>query len=71
MELVLNRIPGVRDSAAVGRARVHAVLILEPGADKDEVVRRANAALENHQKIRSVSVWTADALPANRGHGEA
>ena len=70
VELVLNRIPGVRDSAAVGRERVHAVLILENDANKDEIVRRANAALENHQKIRSVSVWTADALPRTEGTGK-
>ena len=70
VELVLNRIPGVRDSAAVGRERVHAVLILKNDANKDEIVRRANAALENHQKIRSVSVWTADALPRTEGTGK-
>ena len=70
VELVLNRIPGVRDSAAVGRERVHAVLILENDVNKDEIVRRANAALENHQKIRSVSVWTTDALPRTEGTGK-
>ena len=70
VELVLNRIPGVRDSAAVGRERVHAVVILEQGANKDEIVRRANAALENHQKIRSVSIWAADALPRTEGTGK-
>ena len=45
VELVLDRVSGVRDSAVVGRERVHVVLVLEPGADKDEVVRRANMAL--------------------------
>src|SRR5208282_5107757 len=69
-ELVLNRIPGVRGSAVVGRERVHAVLVLEPGIDKQEVVRRANAVLEEHQKVRGVSVWTAGDLPRTEGTGK-
>jgi long-chain acyl-CoA synthetase len=70
VELVLNQIPGVRDSAVVGRERVHAVLVLEPGADPDEIVRRANQSLEDHQKIRSVSLWTAGELPRTEGTGK-
>ena len=54
VESVLNRQPGVRDSAVIGTDRVHAVLILEPGANADEVVRRANAELADYQRIRSV-----------------
>ena len=38
VERVLDRQPGVRESAAVGRDRVQAVLVLSPGADADEVV---------------------------------
>ncbi len=57
VERALNAIPGVRDSAVVGvpigsEERVHAVLVLEPGADADSVVRQANAQLDDHQKIR-------------------
>lgn len=70
VEIVLNRVPGVRDSAVVGRERVHAVLVLKPDADKDEVVRRANAELEDHQKIRTVSVWAAGDLPRTEGTGK-
>jgi long-chain acyl-CoA synthetase len=70
VELVLNRISGVRDSAVVGRQRVHAVLVLEQGADKEEIVREANALLENHQKIRTASVWAAGALPRTEGTGK-
>ena len=70
VELVLNRVSGVRDSAVVGRERVHAVVVLEPGADKDEVVRNANVTLEDHQKIRSISVWTAGELPRTEGTGK-
>jgi long-chain acyl-CoA synthetase len=70
VELVLNRMPGVRDSAVVGRERAHAVLVLERGTDRDEVIRRANAVLEDHQKIRGVSVWTAGELPRTEGTGK-
>jgi long-chain acyl-CoA synthetase len=70
VELILNQTPGVRDAAAVGTQRVHAVLVLEPGADKDDVVRRANELLEAHQKIRGVSVWTAGELPRTEGTGK-
>lgn len=70
VELVLNQLPGVRDSAVVGRERVHAVLVLEPGADSDEIVRRANARLENYQRIRGVSVWSAADLPRTEGTGK-
>ncbi len=63
VENVLNRIPGVRDSAVIGTERVHAVLVLEPGADQEQIVRRANDLLEEHQKIRAVSVWTGGELP--------
>jgi long-chain acyl-CoA synthetase len=67
VEQVLNRLPGVRDSAAVGRDRVHAVLLLEPGMDPQSVIRQANQNLEDHQKIRGFSVWTAESLPRTEG----
>jgi long-chain acyl-CoA synthetase len=67
VERVLNQTPGVRESAVVGRDRVHAVLALEHGGDAEEIVRRANLQLEDHQKIRSVSVWPGDRLPRTEG----
>jgi long-chain acyl-CoA synthetase len=70
VELILSRVPGVRDCAVVGRERVHAVLVLDSGADKDEVIRSANAQLEEHQKIRSVSIWIAGDLPRTEGTGK-
>jgi long-chain acyl-CoA synthetase len=70
VELVLNDTPGVRDSAVVGHDRVHAVLIVEPRADPDEIVRRANERLESHQKIRAVSVWSTGELPRTEGTGK-
>jgi long-chain acyl-CoA synthetase len=72
VERVLHEIPGVRESAVVGIAhdgqeRVHAILSLEPGKSQDEVVRAANTRLEEHQRIRSASVWPGDALPRTEG----
>src|SRR5450432_4158529 len=67
VERVLNQQPGVRDSAAIGIDRVHAVLILHPGADPREVIRRANEQLEDHQQIRNVSIWPDVELPRTEG----
>jgi long-chain acyl-CoA synthetase len=67
VERVLNQQPGVRDSAAIGTDRVHAVLILEPGVDPRDVVRRANEQLEDHQQIRNVSIWADGELPRTEG----
>ena len=67
VESVLNDIPGVRESAVVGRDHVHAVLVLEDGADPNEIIRQANLRLEDHQKIRGVSVWTGNRPPRTEG----
>ena len=74
VERVLNQLPGVRDSAAVGLSgtggtdeRVHAVLLLEPGIDADQIVRDANARLADHQKIRRALVWPEPELPRTEG----
>ena len=72
VERVLNQLPGVRDSAAVGvpigsEERVHAVLVLDPGTETDRIVRDANARLEDHQKIRRALVWPEAELPRTEG----
>jgi long-chain acyl-CoA synthetase len=72
VERVLNEQPGVRDSAVVGvpssgEERVHAVLLLEPEVEADEIVRRANSRLEPHQRVRGASVWPGDELPRTEG----
>src|SRR5205085_9065303 len=72
VERVLNDLPGVRDSAVVGIAegaeeRVHAVLRLDPGIDPDAIVRAANSRLQDHQRIRSASIWTTGDLPRTEG----
>jgi len=72
VERVVAQVPGVRDVAVVGgrigtEERVHAVLVVEPGVDPDDVVRQANAGLEDHQKIRRVLVWPEPELPRTEG----
>ncbi len=70
VELVLSETPGVRDSAVVGKDRVHAVLVLEPNTNPEAVVRRANESLEAQQKIQSFSVWNSGELPRTEGTGK-
>src|SRR5206468_2770043 len=72
VERVLNHLPGVRDSAVVGmpigsEERVHAVLVLDPGADADAAVREANSFLSDHQKVRRALVWPGPELPRTEG----
>lgn len=75
VEDVLNKLPGVKESAVVGKDKVHAVLVLSDSANPDEIVRQANLKLEDHQRIRSVSIWPGERLPRTEGtkklkHGE-
>lgn len=72
IEHVLNLQPGVRESAVVGvplsgQERVHAVLVLDEGVDPDRIVRTVNSQLEDHQKIRGISVWGGSELPRTEG----
>jgi long-chain acyl-CoA synthetase len=72
VERVLNEQAGVIDSAVVGvvdgaQERVHAVLVLAPSGDPDAVVRAANAQLQDHQRIRTSSVWPGAELPRTEG----
>jgi long-chain acyl-CoA synthetase len=69
---VLNAIAGVRESAVVGMKsdggeRVHAALALDDGVEAEEVLRQANARLEDHQKICGYTVWPATDLPRTEG----
>ncbi|HET8547952.1 MAG TPA: AMP-binding protein, partial [Bryobacteraceae bacterium] len=70
VERVLNRLPGVRESAVVGESAVHAVLSLEDGASASEIIRDANAQLEEHQRIRGFSVWNSGPLPRTDATGK-
>jgi long-chain acyl-CoA synthetase len=72
VERVLNQVEGVRDSAVVGVAtggeeRVNAVVVLEPGAEIDAIVRAANAQLADHQRIRRALCWPGSELPRTEG----
>jgi long-chain acyl-CoA synthetase len=72
VERALLAQPGVVDAAVVGlrvdgEERVHAVLVLEPGADESAVVRGANAGLEDHQRVWSTAIWPGPALPRTEG----
>lgn len=70
VEAVLSREQGVRDSAVIGTDRVHAVLILEPGANAGEIVQRANSQLADYQRIRSFSIWPYPEFPRTEGTGK-
>jgi long-chain acyl-CoA synthetase len=72
VERVLNAAEGVRDSAVVagvanGQERVHAVLLLDTGRAAEEVIAAANRTLQDHQRIRSFSVWPGGELPRTDG----
>ncbi|MBI4263046.1 MAG: 1-acyl-sn-glycerol-3-phosphate acyltransferase [Acidobacteria bacterium] len=72
VERVLDGLPSVRESAVVGTTqdgeeRVHAVLVVESGANVDAIVRDANMRLQDHQRIRGASVWPTGALPRTEG----
>jgi long-chain acyl-CoA synthetase len=68
VEAVLNRLPGVKDSAVVSiDDQVHASLILSDGGDHsaaaEDIVREANAQLETHQRIQHWSIWPQEDFP--------
>ncbi len=72
VERVLESVPGVCEAGVVGiahegREHVHAVLVLEDGADPAAALGAANAQLEEHQKVRGRSIWPGDALPRTEG----
>jgi long-chain acyl-CoA synthetase len=72
VERVLDAQPGVRESAAVGaldgaQERVHAVLVIDPEIDPADAIRCANAALQDHQRVRTWSVWPGSQLPRTEG----
>ena len=70
VESVLKQQSGVRDAAVIGTDRVRAMLILEPGANAEEIVRRANARLADFQRVRSFSIWPHNEFPRTEGTGK-
>src|SRR5690606_27103576 len=72
VERALLSQPGTKDAAVVGATvdgeeRIHAVLVLEEGADVKAIVRGANAGLEDHQRVWSTSIWPDGPLPRTEG----
>ena len=74
VERVLNELPGIAESAVVGAPlagstaeRVQAVVVAAPGVNLDDVVRHANARLQDHQKIRAAAAWPGQELPRTEG----
>ena len=72
VERAVNDVSGVRETAVVGVAdgaqeRVHAVVVVDPGIDPDQIIREANARLQDHQRIRTISVWPGAELPRTEG----
>ena len=69
VESHLNKFPQVIESIVIPLhddvgEKVHAVLILDdPSADPERLVREANAELEPHQRVRSWSIWPEDEFP--------
>ena len=72
VERVLDAQEGVRESAVVGvvdgnEERVHAVLVLAPNVDPNVVIRRTNLQLQDHQRVRTSSIWPTSELPRTEG----
>ncbi len=72
VERAVAAVPGIRDVAVVGvqagsEERVHAVVVTDPHIDPQTIVRTANLALLDHQKIRGISVWPSGELPRTEG----
>src|SRR6476660_760650 len=74
IERALNELPGVIESAVVGAPlpgstaeRVQAVIVTKPGTDLDDLVRQANAQLQDHQKILAAIDGTHGELPRTEG----
>jgi len=68
IERELNHQPGVLDSAVVGlpkehRVEIHAVLLLQPGADAKAIVEGANRNLASFQRMQNYSLWPESDFP--------
>ena len=72
VERVVNAVPGVKESVAVGitrdnTERVHVVVTLQTPTDPSAVLRAVNRELESHQQVREVLEWPEDRLPRTEG----
>ena len=74
VERVLNRQPGVRESAVVGgekNDRVHAVLVVDPGVVVDDVVRACERRARRSPEDPPRGRLAGGIASAHRGHGQA
>ena len=72
VERILTSLPGVREAGVVGIAtggeeRPHAVIVANPSIDVEQVLRDANSKLEEHQRLRGISIWPLAELPRTEG----
>lgn len=68
VEKVFQEIGSVREACVVGLSTeggedVHAVLLLNAGADSKDTIRRANSLLQAKQRIRGHTVWPDEDFP--------
>jgi len=68
IENVLNSIKGVRESIIIGMPfssgeYAHAVLLLEPGVNPEDIIRDANNKLFPYQKIKGYTIWKEADFP--------
>lgn len=64
LESVLNKIEGVKDSCVIGiNGKIHAVLLLNKGANAKKIIEEANKKLDSSQKIQNYSVWPYEDFP--------
>jgi long-chain acyl-CoA synthetase len=68
VENALLEEPGVTEAVVLGREQdsdivLHAVLLLQPGADAEAIVRRANKRLAPHQRVKGHTVWPERDFP--------
>src|SRR5207247_11071482 len=72
VESAFAGLPGVRDAVVMGLPlergeRVQAILLLAPGTDPMDSVRRANERLLPKQRVRGHTVWPEDDFPRTQG----
>ena len=68
IQTVLNRHPGVTDSAVVGLPKgssveVHAVLLLNGESDAEAIVSWTNEQMSEHQRVKGFTVWPSEDFP--------
>ena len=68
VENTLREEAGLTDAVVIGRERdgnveLHGLLLLQDGADADNIVKRANQRLAAHQRLKGFTVWPDSDFP--------